>query len=102
MPLPGMAGFMIAATKPAFATDFSEYPLGAQVKDFGWTEQGVGGDTSDGSYTITAYSDSISGRGVLVSQGVAGQWRALTWDQLGVSVADCEILALLRLDQLPN
>jgi hypothetical protein len=92
-------GFM---TKPAFATDFSEYPLGAQLKDFGWTEQGVTGDTTDGSYTITAYSDSISGRGVLVSQGGAGQWRALTWDQLGLSVADVEILALMRLDALPN
>lgn len=88
-------------TRSLFATDFGEYPIGDELKDHGWTEQGVTGTTSDATYTITSGVGSLSGRSTTVDQGVANQYRAITWDLLS-TVTDCEILAMVKLVDLPN
>jgi hypothetical protein len=85
-----------------FNTTFGEYPLGAQLKDHGWTEHGAAGGTlTDGDYEIVSDPDSISGQAVHVTQGGVDQYRCVTWDKVGL-VTNFEILALIKLVELPN
>lgn len=85
-----------------YATKFAEYPLGAQLEDHGWTEHGdAGGTITDGDYEIVADAGSLSGKAVYVTQGGVNRYRAITWDKLG-TVTDFELLALIKLVELPN
>lgn len=72
-----------------------------QLNTIGWTESGVSGTTSDGSYLITVDTASKRGKSIVVSQGGSGEWRACHWDLPGTGNT-YEIYAVIKLDALPD
>lgn len=72
-----------------------------ELNTIGWTESGVSGTTSDGSYLITVDTGSKRGKSIVVTQGGSNQWRACHWDLPG-TMNTFDIYAIIKLDDLPD
>lgn len=95
---------MLGAPNPVLhrspsVTDFGDAPVATMIGN-GWTERS--GGSANYTAVIEASSNSISGKRANLVKTSTSSYKMFSFDRMGTSFADVEVLALLHLIQDPG